>query len=139
MGRDGLSSRNALPLQGLTVLIVEDQADSLDTTRLMVEGLGARVFVGLGARQAVATLEGTPFDVVLCDLRMPGMDGFELNARIRHDPRWQHIPVIAITGLDSQADYHRTLEAGFAGHVVKPIDVEVLCSTIQKATRSAAA
>jgi two-component system, cell cycle response regulator len=65
-------------------------------------------------------------------------DGFELNARIWHDPRWHHIPVIAMTGLDSQADYHRTLEAGFAGHLAKPIDIEVLCSTIQNAIKSAA-
>jgi CheY-like chemotaxis protein len=123
------------PLQGLTALVVEDEADTLDSMLLLLESLGARALGARDATQAMATLEGTAVEVILCDLRLPGMDGFELCTRLRGDPRWQRIPVIAMTGLTSPADYHDTVEAGFAGHLAKPVQAEVLCSTVQKILR----
>jgi CheY-like chemotaxis protein len=114
-----------LPLQGLTALVVEDEADTLDSMLLLLEGLGARALWARDATQALATLEGTAVEVILCDLRLPGVDGFELCARIRRDPRWHRIPTIAMTGLTSPADYHNALEAGFAGHLAKPVQAEV--------------
>lgn len=116
---------------GSTVLVVEDQGDSRDMMRQMLEALGLRVFVAEDGRQALGLLEEDP-DLILCDLLMPRIDGFTLVARLRSDPRWRATPVVAVTGLGYDSDYQRTWEAGFDGHLVKPIDIEIVIETLRR-------
>jgi two-component system CheB/CheR fusion protein len=120
-------------LEGVRILLVEDSADTGNATRLLLGGLGARVTLarnGLDALELVRTEEP---DVILCDLRMPKLDGFEFLRRLRTDPGRLPIPVIAVSGFARSVDYQRTREAGFDGHVSKPFDLATLLASLRHA------
>jgi CheY-like chemotaxis protein len=93
-----------LDLRGVSVLIVEDHADSRDMLRQAVESFGATVAVAADGREALATADWLRPDLVLCDLRMPVLDGFGFIDRLRQDPALSRIAVLAVTALGSDAD-----------------------------------
>jgi CheY-like chemotaxis protein len=124
-----------LPLHGVSILLVEDHADAREAIRQLLEHLGgARVVTAADGGAALLWLDEqeTLPEVVLCDLRMPGMDGFEFLEQVRADRRLSEVPVIALTALAGPGDYHRTFEAGFSAHIEKPIRTNVLLSTVQR-------
>jgi signal transduction histidine kinase/ActR/RegA family two-component response regulator len=119
-------------LDGLSILLIEDVEDSSEATRVMLENLGARVHVASDGRIALDMLASASPSVILCDLRMPGIDGFEFIRRLR----WTqpvHAPVIAVSGLSSAQDRELTRRAGFQGHLGKPFDYSGLLAVIQSA------
>lgn len=119
-------------LDGVTVLLIEDVEDSREAIRVMLEQLGARVHVAGDGRKALDILASASPNVILCDLRMAGMDGFELIRRLRWaDPI--HTPVIAMSGLSSAKDRESTRRAGFHAHLSKPFDYPALLAVIQSA------
>ena len=73
-----------------------------------------------------------PPDVIFCDLRMPGMDGFAFLERLRSDPELRRSRVIAVSGLASEDDVRRTWQAGFDGHLVKPIIYDGLLAQLKR-------
>jgi CheY-like chemotaxis protein len=115
-----------------TVLIVEDDQDSLEMMRRMVEALGARAVLAEDGEVALRLLAGAPPDLVLCDLMLPLVDGFRFVARLRSDARWQRTPVVAVTGRGYETDFERTWETGFDGHIVKPIDMDTLANVLAR-------
>jgi two-component system, sensor histidine kinase len=117
-------------LKGFSVLIVEDHDDSRDAMRQIVESLGATVLAASGGPEALSlTAKATP-DVILCDLVMPGMDGFELMTRLRQRPKLRRTPVVALSGLGSDVDQAHTAAAGFAIHLVKPVDFDAVAAAL---------
>jgi CheY-like chemotaxis protein len=125
-------------LDGVVVLLVEDHADSREFLRQLLEAIGAEVLAAPDALAGWGILEARIPDVVLSDLRMPGMDGLEFAHRIKHDVRFARIPLVAVTAYNSHADLRATLESGFAGHVEKPIDWAVLVGTVKRVMEQAA-
>jgi CheY-like chemotaxis protein len=121
-----------LDLSGVTVLIVEDHADSRDMLRQIVESFGATVAIAADGREALATAGWLRPGLVLCDLRMPVLDGFGFVERLRADPLLSRTPVLAVTALGSDADMRRTWNAGFNGHIVKPIDYETMAAQLER-------
>jgi CheY-like chemotaxis protein len=119
-------------LRGRTVLIVEDHADSRDLLRMAVESCGATVQVAADGEEALARIAERRPDLVLCDLRMPNMDGFTLMQRLRADPKLRSIRVVAVTALGSDEDILRTWKAGFDGHLVKPVDLDLITSLLER-------
>jgi len=124
-------------LDGVRILLVEDSADTGDATRVLLEGLGARVTLANNGLDALELVGAEEPDVILCDLRMPGLDGFDFLRRLRTDPRRLPIPVIAVSGFARSVDYQRTREAGFDDHVSKPFDVATLLTSLRHALRPA--
>jgi CheY-like chemotaxis protein len=114
------------------VLVVEDDPDSLEMLRQMLEALGLRVVLAADGEEALRLLPEPPPDLVLCDLMLPVVDGFRFVTRLRDDPGWRRTPVVAITGLGYDADYQRTWETGFDAHVVKPIDMDTLAHVLDR-------
>lgn len=121
-------------LDDLRVLLVEDVRDTRDAVSGMLQRLGASVTVagdGQEALEALEALDGSgKIDLVLCDLRMPRMDGYEFLHALNLDPDRPHPPVIALSGLTSGADHQRTYAAGFEGHVDKPFNEAELLAEI---------
>jgi signal transduction histidine kinase/ActR/RegA family two-component response regulator len=121
----------AHPLGDLTILVVEDTEDSLDATRMMLEMLGADVLVARNGVEALDVMATHRPDLVLCDLRMPEMDGFEFLRELSRIQGAHHAPVVAVSGLVSQIDHERTEAAGFEGHLHKPFDDAALVTAVQ--------
>jgi CheY-like chemotaxis protein len=126
------TSPQKLDLNGVTVLIVEDHPDSRDILRQVVESFGASAAVAADGHQALRVISSMKPDLILCDLRMPVIDGFGFIDRLRHDPNLSRTAVLAVTALGSEADIRRTWEAGFDGHVVKPIDYETIAAQLER-------
>jgi signal transduction histidine kinase/CheY-like chemotaxis protein len=120
-------------LDGLCILLVEDQEDSREATALTLERLGADVRTARDGVEALETVMGEHVDLVVCDLRMPRMDGFEFLHALRNVEGHTHQPVIAISGIGSSADHGRMKAAGFAGHIDKPFDDAHLLAAIDDA------
>jgi CheY-like chemotaxis protein len=110
-----------------------NQARSREVLRQILEFHGARVLLAENGRAALDILRRTEPDLMLCDLMMPGLDGFGLMKQIRGDPRLARVVVVAVTGLTSQLDVLRTLKAGFYGHITKPFDHDRLVAGIERA------
>jgi signal transduction histidine kinase len=119
------------PFDNLTILAVEDKEDSLEGMRVMLEKLGANVLVARDGLEALDAMAMNRPDVVLCDLRMPRMDGFEFLRELSRVEGDAHAPVVAVSGPVSEDDLLRAQAAGFEGHIKKPFDRTALVSTVR--------
>lgn len=102
-------------------------------TRMMLEQLAANVFVAADGFEGLEAVERHDPDVVLCDLRMPRMDGFEFIREVHSLGDHADLPVIAISGLTNRADHRRTKAAGFEEHIDKPFDDATLVAAVAAA------
>jgi signal transduction histidine kinase len=106
---------------GLKVLVVDDNQDNANALRVMLKCLGHEVSTAYDGLAAMAAAESLRPDVILLDLGMPKLDGYEVCRRIRVEPWGQQTLLIAQTGWGQEQDRQRTREAGFDHHLVKPI------------------
>jgi CheY-like chemotaxis protein len=122
----------AADLKGIDVLVVEDDLDTRDLLRIWLEAAGARVREASGGEQALEQVRHWPPDVILCDLRLPGVDGCAFVEHMRSRLNL-HIPVVALTADATHEATVRTLEAGFNAHLVKPVAREVVLAQVARA------
>jgi two-component system CheB/CheR fusion protein len=120
------SSDPAGPPSARRVLIVEDNVDAGETLSALLQLRGHRVTVALSGAQALEILRGQGADIVLCDLGLPGMSGYEVARAVRADAGLRGIRLVALTGYGQPEDRKRTAEAGFDAHLVKPVDLQAL-------------
>jgi signal transduction histidine kinase/DNA-binding response OmpR family regulator len=120
--------------RSLNVLLVEDNPVNQEHASAMFQKWGHKVTVVGDGAKALEILGENRFDVVLMDVQMPGMDGFETAARIRQKEAVSggHVPIIAMTAYATDADHRKCLEAGMDGYVSKPIDRRTLLEVIDK-------
>jgi PAS domain S-box-containing protein len=121
-------------LRGVRVLAVDDEPDTLTLIAEILEGGGAQVSVAQSAAEALGAIHIQRPDVVVADLGMPRIDGFELIARIRQslDERVREIPAAALTAYARSEDRARALRSGFQLHLAKPIDPAALIAAIAR-------
>lgn len=123
-------SPDAAPTPSCRVLVVDDNRDAAHTMARLLTILGLEVAEAHSGQAALSAVEAAPPDLVLLDLGMAGMDGFETARQIQARCSAAPIPVIALTGLGQEQDRARTRDAGFAAHLVKPVDLALLEQTL---------
>lgn len=111
---------------GCTILVVDDNETNRDLLSRRLSRKGHAVELAEHGRQALTMLADKPFDLVMLDIMMPGMNGYEVLERIKADPDLQHIPVIMITAVDDQDSVIRCIEMGAEDHLPKPFNPAVL-------------
>jgi two-component system cell cycle response regulator DivK len=114
------------------ILIVDDNDANLELLSYLLSAGGHTVLTAENGAQALALVNDVPApDLVITDLRMPVMDGFELLRRIRQDARLEALPVIAVTAFSMAADRTRVMLAGFDGYLSKPIVPETFIGEVE--------
>src|SRR5687767_3902102 len=117
-----------MPLDGVSVLIVEDHADHRDLARALLTHLGARVDVAADGEQGLQKIRSRCPDLVLCDLVMPGMDGYEVARRVRGIAECADARLVSLTAFRDHTAHVRSSTAGFDAHLEKPITLAKLNS-----------
>jgi signal transduction histidine kinase/ActR/RegA family two-component response regulator len=112
------------------VVVVDDNRDAADSLGQLLRLLGAEVRVAYDGPEALAVLAECRPTIVLLDLGMPGMDGYEVARRLRQQPHGRELTLIALSGWGQEQDQRRTREAGFDHHFVKPADLPRLQSLL---------
>jgi CheY-like chemotaxis protein len=130
-GKTKGSSSEAQP----RILVVDDNADAANSLARLLSLLGKEVAVAHDGETAVAVAARFHPQLVLLDLGMPGMDGIETARQIQTLPHGRRMTLVALTGWGQEGDRQRTEAAGFAAHLVKPIQMEQLESLLSKLTQ----
>jgi CheY-like chemotaxis protein len=111
---------------GQRILVIEDNRDSADSLRLLLEFSGYEVSVAYSGHDGVQAAEQYQPDVVLCDIGLPGLDGYGVARKLRDNPATATARLIAVTAYGQDEDRRRSHEAGFEQHLVKPLDPDAL-------------
>ncbi len=135
-GVSAVANEQAGRMRGARILLVEDNEINQQIAVELLEGAGATMQVANNGREGVEILsqgpEPPPFDLVLMDLQMPEMDGFQATAKLRGDARFASLPIIAMTAHATIEERQRCLAAGMNAHVAKPIDPALLFETLAR-------
>jgi two-component system, cell cycle response regulator DivK len=114
-----------------SILVVDDSADNLLLTRLLLESEGFEVRTTEDAAQTLDVLSSYKPQLILMDLQLPGTDGLELTRRLRRDPAWEKVTIVALTAYAMKGDEENALAAGCDGYITKPIDTRTFAALIR--------
>ena len=117
---------------GKHILIVDDYPDALDIWAIYLQAMGYRVSTAGDGAAAIAQAERLLPDLIVLDLELPRVSGFDVAKRLRANPATSHIPLIAATGYSHVKQLDRAREAGFDQIVVKPCDPDLLVEEIER-------
>ncbi|HEU5181263.1 MAG TPA: ATP-binding protein [Candidatus Polarisedimenticolia bacterium] len=120
------------------ILVVEDNPDAARSLRLLLEKQGHVVRVTGNGHEALEAVHSDLPEVLIVDIGLPEMDGFELARRVKADPKLRDLALIALTGYGSEQDKRASAEAGFLHHLVKPADPEILEGLLRRLASPAA-
>ena len=119
------------PTIPLRILVVDDNVDAADTMAMLLEVSGHHVLTAHDGMAAIRQVDGWPPDVVVLDIGLPGMSGYEVASQLRQ--RGDRCPgLIAVTGYGQATDARRAIEAGFEYHMTKPVDATELLAAIRR-------
>jgi PAS domain S-box-containing protein len=114
------------------VLVIEDSPDTLNMLQVVFEISGYEVTLCQTPTEALRVAASMWFDMIISDIGMPEIDGYELLARLREIPQLRDVPAVALTGYASHADAERARSAGFDAHIAKPVDPTELATRIEE-------
>ena len=110
----------------MRVLIVEDNRDAAESLRDLLELSGCTVALAFSGPEALAVAPSFLPEIVLCDLGLPGMTGYEVGQKLREEPSLKNTRLIAVSGYGQEEDQRRSRAAGFDLHLTKPVDFDEL-------------
>jgi CheY-like chemotaxis protein len=117
------------------VLLIEDARDTLDMLRIVFESRGYTTSTCATPEEALRVAETNRFDIIVSDIGLPRIDGYELIERLRQMPHLRDVPALALTGYAAPRDEEAALAAGFDAHVPKPVDPAVLVERMEQLMR----
>jgi CheY-like chemotaxis protein len=119
-------------LIGKPVLVVDDDVRNIFALSSVLERRGMKVLSATTGHEAISTLESTPdISIVLMDIMMPEMDGYQTMQAIRQNPAYRRLPIIALTAKAMKGDREKCLEAGASDYLAKPVNTEQLLSSLR--------
>ena len=118
-------------------MIVDDSRDTIDMLTKLLTLEGARVESAGSGKEALQIAGGRSFDLIISDISMPEMDGYQLLKQIRGLAKGENLPALALTGYGRSHDITRAQAEGFADHLTKPIDINRLLRTVRRLTNGA--
>ncbi|MBF0501752.1 MAG: PAS domain S-box protein [Candidatus Riflebacteria bacterium] len=122
--------------RGVKVLLVEDNELNQEIAMELLQGTGMKIQIANNGTEAINILHNDKseysFDVILMDIQMPDMDGYEVSRRLRNDSRFEKIPIIAMTAHAMSGDREKSLKSGMNDYVTKPIDPQALFATLSR-------
>jgi len=121
---------------GLRVLVVDDNRDAADSCAMLLELSGHRARTAYNGTQALQLGENLLPHVVLLDIGLPDLNGYEVARRIRATPWGAHLPLVAVTGWGKEEDRERAFAAGFDHHLTKPVAPEAVASLVTTLSQS---
>ena len=114
------------------ILVVDDNPVNSKLAGLLLGAAGYDVFTAEDAGEVLAKLAQQRPDLILMDLQLPGMDGLALTRRLKADPHWSAIPIVALTASAMQGDEAQALAAGCDGYIAKPIDTRNFTQQVRR-------
>jgi DNA-binding response OmpR family regulator len=120
-----------------SILIVDDQLTLRDNVKQLLEETGYRALTASDGVEALAVLQSQPVDLILADIAMPGMNGYQLYERARENPQWVKIPFIFLTARTLDSDIRYGKQLGVDDYLVKPFQLEDLLATVEGKLRRA--
>ncbi|MBZ5617399.1 MAG: response regulator [Acidobacteriia bacterium] len=115
-----------------SILVVDDSVDNLELTEILLECEGFEVRTAEDAAQALRVLETWHPKLILMDVQLPGMDGLELTRRLRQDPAFQDVNIVALSAYAMAAEKETARAAGCDGYITKPINTRTFAGTVRQ-------
>lgn len=112
-------------------LVVDDAPDVTEMIAMFLEHAGYNAVMAFSAPEALEAAQQTRFEIIVSDIGMPGMNGYELAQALRSLPDYEHVPMIAVTGFSVYDDRGRAIQSGFNAHMTKPINPMTLLDLIK--------
>ncbi len=128
---DAAPPASAAPSAPCRILLVDDNADFVDSLALLLSSLGHEVRVAYDGSTAVEVARGLAPDVAFLDLGLPGMDGYQLAAKLQTLAETADTVLVAVSGWGQERDREHSRAAGFAAHLVKPVNIDKICGTLE--------
>jgi len=119
-------------MAGKRVVVVDDNAFNRRLVQVLLHSRGYEVCEAASAPEAFATLTEKPPDIILMDIRLPGMDGLTATRKLKADPATRDIPVVAVTSYAMKGDEETAREAGCCAYVTKPLDKAFFLETVAR-------
>ena len=113
-----------------SILAIEDNPDNRQLVTWILEDEGYRVTCAASAEEGIQRLLETPFDMILMDISLPGMDGKQATGRIREMGRFRHLPIIALTAHAIKGEHEAIMASGVTDLITKPLDEDLLLERI---------
>ena len=121
----------------ISILVVDDEPNFLDNVRLALEAEGYRVLSAGNGVEALAVLHSQPVNLILADIAMPDMNGYQLYERVRERPQWLTIPFVFLTARKLDSDIRYGKELGVDGYLTKPVRAADLLAVVRGKLRRA--
>jgi len=115
-----------------TVLIAEDNPTNRELLRELLEIRGYAVVEACDGKEALARVQAAPIDILLLDIGMPLLDGFGVVRKLRENPRFSSLPVVAVTAYAMQGDREKIMNSGFDGYLSKPVNSSSLVQELDR-------
>jgi CheY-like chemotaxis protein len=123
------------PLNDYKVLIVDDEPDIVLLLKVIIESVGCRIITADSGKSALALIRESPPDLIISDVMMPDMDGYQLHQTLKSDPEWRLIPVIFLTARVQQQEKLQALTMGIDDYWTKPFDAAEIRVRVQSILR----
>lgn len=115
----------------MKAILIEDNANNRYLITLLLEHSGFKVVELPGGKAAVETVRRETPDVILLDIQMPEMDGYEVAAELKRDPVTAGVPIVGVSSFAMPGDREKAMRAGFAGYIEKPVDPERFAESVR--------